>query len=182
MRLALPLLLALAACGPVPGTADTSTPTDAADVLEDRPALDAPEDVAVSDTSAPETTLDAPVSDALRCTDDNDRDGHVSRECGGDDCDDNNARVHPGQLPHCDRELVDSNCDGTADAQQALLRNMRCVREYPTIPGGGSSSSAGILCTTSSAMPSCRACRSQGTTTQCLCWGTGTTQSEPCAP
>lgn len=38
-----------------------------------------------------------------------DRDGHRSLECGGDDCDDTNARVFPGAREQCDR--IDNDCN-----------------------------------------------------------------------
>jgi endonuclease I len=53
---------------------------------------------------------------------DADRDGHASRACGGDDCDDREPGVHPGAdegppgAPACSNRL-DDDCDGLTDLQ-----------------------------------------------------------------
>lgn len=44
---------------------------------------------------------------------DADEDGHVPTACGGDDCDDGRAEVHPGAEEACD--YLDNDCDGTVD-------------------------------------------------------------------
>jgi hypothetical protein len=44
---------------------------------------------------------------------DADNDGWMSRECGGSDCDDSRANVHPGATELCDG--FDNDCDGTID-------------------------------------------------------------------
>jgi hypothetical protein len=44
---------------------------------------------------------------------DADRDHYIDEACGGDDCDDNNANVFPGQLESCNR--IDDDCDGLVD-------------------------------------------------------------------
>lgn len=55
--------------------------------------------------------------DARRCqtacerSPDADGDGHAARECGGLDCDDGEALVHPGALERCDAR--DDDCDPT---------------------------------------------------------------------
>jgi formylglycine-generating enzyme required for sulfatase activity len=58
----------------------------------------------------PETLPDAG-SDARVC--DADGDGHLSNECGGEDCDDARADVHPGATDICDGD--DNDCDGETD-------------------------------------------------------------------
>jgi hypothetical protein len=44
---------------------------------------------------------------------DADDDGHDAIECGGDDCDDGDARRAPGNVEVCDDENVDEDCDPT---------------------------------------------------------------------
>ena len=51
-------------------------------------------------------------------TDDQDEDGYNSLDSGGDDCDDNNADIHPDADEVCDAEgsdPVDNDCDGDVD-------------------------------------------------------------------
>jgi len=45
---------------------------------------------------------------------DSDNDGYISKDTGGDDCDDNDANVHPGAA-ETPGDNVDSNCDGNDD-------------------------------------------------------------------
>lgn len=44
---------------------------------------------------------------------DGDNDGYIAILDGGDDCDDANESIHPDATEICN--LVDDNCDGTAD-------------------------------------------------------------------
>ena len=46
---------------------------------------------------------------------DADADGYYSDECGGDDCDDLNDQVNPGQIEICGNE-IDDDCDGDIDS------------------------------------------------------------------
>src|SRR5690606_34638147 len=46
---------------------------------------------------------------------DQDGDGHQDAACGGDDCDDTRADVHPGQPEQCLDE-IDNDCNGRVDA------------------------------------------------------------------
>jgi hypothetical protein len=48
------------------------------------------------------------------CSDDNDSDGHISTDCGGDDCDDSNAAIHAGATETVGNG-VDDNCNGVID-------------------------------------------------------------------
>jgi hypothetical protein len=54
--------------------------------------------------------IDAPLTGT--CID-VDGDGHNSKQCGGDDCDDSDPAVHPGALELCNGK--DDNCDGQID-------------------------------------------------------------------
>lgn len=100
-----------------------------------------PRDAGPRDTP-PETATDAsdvadvpPADVPDPC--DQDRDGHRSRGCGGDDCNDSLAYVHPGAMEHCDG--ADENCDGIADAladgQSDPLATANCGMG-PTPPTG----------------------------------------------
>lgn len=84
------------------------------------PALDMgdpdpdPVDMASDSSTLPDAQSDTDSEDAsvdpdLGCTTDEDGDGYISMECGGDDCDDTNAAVNPGQNEVCDQ--YDNNCD-----------------------------------------------------------------------
>jgi hypothetical protein len=53
------------------------------------------------------------------CLDDGDGDGRISLACGGDDCDDEDERVHPGRTEVCDLDGLDEDCDPTTVAGPA---------------------------------------------------------------
>ena len=67
-------------------------------------------DARVRDASDARSTDASP--DAGAC--DQDGDGHAALACGGDDCDDGRAEVHPGAEEVCDY-LDDGGCDSTND-------------------------------------------------------------------
>jgi len=48
------------------------------------------------------------------CDRDADGDGYMAIDCGGDDCDDQDASVNPGAAEICG-DLLDNNCDGQVD-------------------------------------------------------------------
>ncbi|MBI5502807.1 MAG: putative metal-binding motif-containing protein [Deltaproteobacteria bacterium] len=59
---------------------------------------------------------------------DADEDGHLTEVCGGDDCDDSEAGVHPGVFEgggNCSDGL-DNDCDGVADALDAACSGRVC--------------------------------------------------------
>lgn len=107
-------------------------------LLPDSPALDAgdpslldedgsPSDIGADGPVPPEE--EEPVDPAL-C--DVDGDGYLSEACGGDDCDDADASVHPGAEDPPD-DGVDRNCDGI-DGTTWLFGGGGCS----TTPAGGS--------------------------------------------
>lgn len=71
---------------------------------------------------------------------DGDHDGHPPPVCGGDDCNDAVASIHPGLTEDCD--LVDDNCDGSLDfgatcssyVQACKNGKCTCLPQY-TCPG-----------------------------------------------
>ncbi len=95
-------------------SSDTPDPTDESDASDPTDAT-APNDASdVSDTGnendpTDETDASDPEIDPIEPSCDEDGDGYVSRECGGDDCDDYNRYTNPGQLEYCD--FIDNNCD-----------------------------------------------------------------------
>lgn len=129
------LVTAVAACDEVPviGGPDTGTAPDVIerdtggsdtpdedvndeDVAEDADAEDAD---AVESDATEDTVQDA--ADAADSGDadagsdvdpacDQDGDGQLSEECGGDDCDDSSVRIGPHVRETCD--YIDNNCDG----------------------------------------------------------------------
>lgn len=86
------------------GPGDLPDVTDPPDIADLPDAAD-PRDAA--DTSDMGGETDRP--DACQ-TPDQDRDGHPSRACGGDDCDDLNPRAFPGAMELC--TPADEDCDG----------------------------------------------------------------------
>ncbi len=90
-------------------TADTSvadTTPDDADAAPD--TFDA--DTATADTTATDTAPDTAPDTTIDPACDRDNDGFAALSCGGDDCNDNLARVRPDGSEGCD--FTDNNCDG----------------------------------------------------------------------
>ena len=86
------------------GTADTD-PSDVSDTTDPTDTQDETNDVPDSDSADASDPESDPVDPAC----DQDGDGFISRECGGDDCDDENVHTYPGQNEFCD--FIDNNCD-----------------------------------------------------------------------
>jgi len=62
--------------------------------------------------------LGTPGGDNPVCCDDLDGDGYDREDCGGDDCNDNDADIFPGADEWCD--LADNDCDGEIDEADAV--------------------------------------------------------------
>ncbi|MBT6178071.1 MAG: hypothetical protein HOI23_12550 [Deltaproteobacteria bacterium] len=118
--------------------AENSDPSDASDATE---ANDDPADTDESDVTDTEPEPD-PIDPAC----DVDQDGYASYECGGDDCEDGNFYVNPGQLEYCD--FLDNDCstiinDGitcnvyahTASTLYEVEPFLGTITEISTVPG-----------------------------------------------
>lgn len=84
---------------------DRPIATDDTGVPNDSSTPDGDDDASTSDSSTEPDT-----SEPIDPNCDKDRDGYISVECGGDDCDDNNAGIHPDATEICDE--IDNNCNG----------------------------------------------------------------------
>ncbi len=72
-------------------------------------------DVCTSDICDPQQGCRNPVDK------DSDNDGYIDKNCpGGDDCNDNNDAIHPGQQEVCSDGL-DNNCDGLTDEEDEAV-------------------------------------------------------------
>lgn len=83
---------------------------------------DSPETSPGDGSASGKTEADADAG-TLTCTTDKDNDGHIARACGGDDCNDDDPLVHPGQafvseVPKSPN-IGDWNCDGTVTKEHA---------------------------------------------------------------
>ncbi len=58
-------------------------------------------------------TCDEAADRCMACMDDADGDGSIAEACGGDDCDDSDARRSPALEEVCDDEDLDEDCDPT---------------------------------------------------------------------
>jgi len=82
--------------------------------------------------------LDGGRPDAPSSSCDEDNDGEDSIACGGEDCDDTDARVRPG-LPDTCGDAIDQDCDGRVDEDGALFRDVdNDGRGDPAVPMGSS--------------------------------------------
>ena len=71
------------------------------------------DDTADDDTAGDDTAGDDTGDDTGACPD-ADGDGYTDASCGGTDCNDQDANVHPGATEICG-DGIDQDCDGTAD-------------------------------------------------------------------
>ncbi len=72
--------------------------------------------------------------DAAAC-DDADGDGYYAVLCGGNDCDDSDARINPGAQEVCDPDFIDEDCDpstlGNEDRDRDGFLAMTCGNYQP---------------------------------------------------
>ena len=94
--------------GPMGRDAGFDQDTPAQDVSLPGVDVDSPD----QPTAEPDTGVEMGPPD-LGCVTDDDGDGALSMACGGDDCDDSDARRAPGLSELCDE--VDNNCDGVVN-------------------------------------------------------------------
>ena len=138
---AIAALSALCSCNPPPPAASDAGPSDGATGIcsFDRdcddgvfcngretctptsPAADAHGCVAPSGPActAPMTCNEAMATCIAGCAD-ADGDGHGPIDCGGDDCDDEDATRHPGASEVCDAASVDEDCDPATVGERDL--------------------------------------------------------------
>ncbi len=96
-------------CVQIDSDADAGNNTDLTDTDEQLDDTDIADDASQPEDAEEDT--DTP--DVIDPTCDKDNDGHLSLECGGDDCDDNDPARFPGQFEICNG--IDDNCNGIAD-------------------------------------------------------------------
>lgn len=103
-------------------TVDAAAPDAGVDAtVRDASAVDAGTDAARSDSGTDAARSDAGFDAAIDANCDADGDGHrATGACGGDDCNDGDAAIHPGAPEACDG--VDSNC-ALSDALDAEARS-----------------------------------------------------------
>jgi len=95
-------------------TSDLDNVGDASDTIDPNDVTDPPDNVIddLGDDTDPDMPDDADSADSQETFDptcDQDRDGALNMNCGGDDCDDNNPRRRPGLMETCDQ--LDNNCN-----------------------------------------------------------------------
>ena len=136
MGAALASAIAVASCGlELTGTGTgTLASSGEADAATD---ADASKDGASSLPGPDAVVEDAPDAPDAAAPCDHDRDGHMAVSCGGDDCCDTDARVHPGagfQATASACGSFDYDCDGTESKKDGVASG--CRLSIPCAGGG----------------------------------------------
>jgi hypothetical protein len=113
-----------------------------------------------------------------QCRTDADGDGHISMECGGDDCDDNDPDRFPGNTEVCDDANHDEDCDPTTYGERDMDGDQFFDAKCCNIDGAGTHY-CGTDCddTNAAIVPGAQICFKDGSTNVLICQSDGTWSS-----